>query len=83
MAITVDSDVHAEVIRAARENHMSVSAWLTDAARSALKIREGLAAVAEWERENGAFTEEERAAARERIRRSHGKQPRRKPARAK
>lgn len=40
---------------------------MTEAARRALLIRDGLAAVAEWEAENGAFTEAEMAAARKRL----------------
>lgn len=46
---------------------ISVSAWMVDAARRALRIRDGRAGVAEWEREHGALTEEEMAAARLRI----------------
>jgi hypothetical protein len=67
LAITVDRDVHAKVIRAAAEDHVSVSAWLTAAARQAIRRREGLLGVAEWEAEHGAFSEEELAAARKRI----------------
>lgn len=44
-----------------------MSAWLTDAARRALKIRDGLAAVAEWEAEHGAFNDAELDAARARV----------------
>ena len=67
LTITVDPDVHRGIVEAAEIEGLSVSAWVTDAARRALKIREGLAAVAEWEAENGAFTEEELAAADRRI----------------
>lgn len=67
LAITVDRDVHAKVIRAAAEDEMSVSAWLTAAARQAIRLREGLVAVAEWEAEHGTFSEEELAEARKRI----------------
>jgi len=41
-----------------------VSAWMTAAARRALIVRDGLAAVSEWEDEHGAFTREELQAAR-------------------
>lgn len=68
LAITVDSDVHAKVLRAAREDELSVSAWMTAAARQVLRVREGLEAIAEWEEEHGAFTEAELEAARARIR---------------
>lgn len=67
LAITVDADVHEKVVLAAAEEGVSVSAWMTDAARRALLVRDGLAAVAEWEAEHGALTDAELAAARERV----------------
>lgn len=67
LAITVDADVHERVVAAAAEEGLSVSAWMTAAARRALLLRDGLAAVAEWEQENGALTEEEVKAARRRV----------------
>jgi hypothetical protein len=79
LAITVDRDVHAKVIKAAAEDHMSVSAWLTAAARHAIRLREGLAAVAEWEAEHGALSEEELAEARARV--ATASAAKRKPAR--
>lgn len=83
MAITVARDVHARVVRAAREDEVSVSAWLTAAAQRALRIRDGLAAVQEWEAEHGAFSEEELRAARARVARMHleRRRPGRKRAR--
>ena len=57
LAITVDPDVHAKVMEAAAEDGVSVSAWMTAAARRELLVRDGLAAVAEWEAEHGAFSE--------------------------
>jgi hypothetical protein len=67
LAITVDPEVHAQVIAAAREDGTSVSAWMTTAARRALLVRDGLRAVAEWEAEQGALTDAEMAAARRRV----------------
>jgi len=67
LAITVDPDVHAEVIEAAAAEGISVSAWMTAAARRALRVRSGLAAVAEWEAEHGPLTGEELDAARRRA----------------
>lgn len=67
LAITVDRDVHAKVLLAAKEDELSVSAWMTAAARQVLRVREGLEAVAAWEREHGALTDAELQAARERI----------------
>ena len=67
LAISVDADVHAQVLDAAQATGMSVSAWMTDAARRALRIRDGLLAVAEWEAEHGALTAQELEAARRRM----------------
>lgn len=67
LAITVDPDVHTQVIAAAEQEGVSVSAWMTAAARRALLVRDGLAAIAEWEREYGHFTEAEMDAARRRV----------------
>lgn len=71
LAITVDADVHAKVLRAARHDHVSVSAWMTAAARRLLRIREGLQAVAEWEAQHGRLTDQELDEARERVRHEH------------
>jgi hypothetical protein len=68
LAITVDADIHALLIDAAAQDGVSVSAWMTEAARRALLVRDGLAAVAEWEREHGPLTDEELAEARKRVR---------------
>ncbi len=76
MAITVDRDVHAKVVRAARQQRQSVSAWMTSAARRQLALRDGLAAVAEWEEEHGLLTQEELRAARRRLQRPHRGQSR-------
>jgi HicB family len=67
LAITVDPDVHAQIVAAAAAQGVSVSAWMTEAARRALIVRDGLAAVAEWEADHGAFTPEELEAARHRA----------------
>lgn len=67
LAITVDADVHEQVIAAAADEGISVSAWMTTAARRALLVRDGLVAVAEWEKEHGAFSEAELEAARQRV----------------
>jgi hypothetical protein len=67
LAITVDRDVHAQVVRAAKAERKSVSAWMTAAARRSLLIRDGLAAVAEWEAEHGTLSEVELVRARVRV----------------
>lgn len=78
LAVSVDAEVHAKVLKAAEAEGTSVSAWITAAARRALLVRDGLAAVAEWEAEQGALTEAELEAARARIERTA---PRRKRSR--
>ncbi|HUY86169.1 MAG TPA: hypothetical protein VMU77_03575 [Acidimicrobiales bacterium] len=67
LAITVDADVHEQVVSAAAAEGISVSAWMTEAARRALLIKDGLQAVAAWEKQHGAFTKAELDAARRRI----------------
>jgi hypothetical protein len=68
LAISVDPDVHAAIIRAASEDDVTVSAWMTQAARRAITARDGLLATEEWEAEHGALSDDEMAAARVRIR---------------
>ena len=83
LAITVDPEVHARVLEAAAEDGVSVSAWMTAAARRELLVRDGLVAVAEWEAEHGAFSDAELAAARARVARELSGVPsrsRRRPA---
>jgi DNA-binding IclR family transcriptional regulator len=67
LAITVDPEVHERVVAAAAADGLSVSAWMTAAARRALLLRDGLAAVSEWEQENAPLTDAELRSARERI----------------
>lgn len=67
LAITVDPDVHAQVLAAAERDGVSVSAWMTEAARRALLIRDGLEAVAEWEADHGKLTDDEMEKSRQRV----------------
>ena len=67
LAISVDAGVHEKVLDAADSEGVSVSAWMTAAARRALRVRDGLAAVAEWEDAHGVLTPRELDAARRRI----------------
>jgi hypothetical protein len=76
LAVSVDADVHAKVLKAAEAEGTSVSAWITAAARRALLVRDGLAAVAEWEAEQGALTAAELEAARSRIERTTARRKR-------
>ena len=81
LAVTVDADVHSKLVVAAAAEGTSVSAWITAAARRALLIRDGLAAVAEWEAEHGALTQAELEAARARIGRSNVRRKRQRTMR--
>ncbi|MGF1597867.1 MAG: toxin-antitoxin system HicB family antitoxin [Acidimicrobiales bacterium] len=67
LAITVDPEIHERVVAAAAADGVSLSAWMTEAARRALLVRDGLAAVAEWERINGALTDDEMSEAHRQV----------------
>ena len=59
LAITIAPDIHKNILAAAARDRVSVSYWMTAAARQALQRRAGLAAVALWEKQHGRFTKEE------------------------
>jgi hypothetical protein len=62
-SISVPPELDAQIAAAASAEGLSYSAWLARGAERELKIRDGLAAMAEYEAEHGAFTVEERAEA--------------------
>ena len=68
LAITVDPDIHENIVAAAARDGVSISAWMTMAAREALRRRAGLAGVGEWEKQHGRFTAEEMNEARRSVR---------------
>ena len=68
LAITVDPDIHENILAAAAHAGVSVSAWMTTAAREALQRRAGLAAIELWERRHGRLTAEEMEEARRSVR---------------
>ena len=68
LAITIDPDIHGKLLAAAAREGVSVSAWMTAAAREALRRRAGLAAVELWEKQHGRLSEEEMNEARESVR---------------
>lgn len=68
LAITIDPEVHEKILAEAASDRVSVSAWMTNAAREALHRRAGLAAVTEWENQHGPFTAEEMVEARRSVR---------------
>lgn len=62
-SLSFPEDVFAEIEAEAREQGVSVSAYVTRAARDQMIRERGLRAVAEYEAEYGAFTPEELAEA--------------------
>ena len=67
LAITIDPTVHEQILAEASREGVSVSAWMTHAAREVLQRRAGLAAIAEWEQQHGAFSDEEMEQAHRRV----------------
>jgi len=68
LAITIDPHIHEDILAAAARDGVSISAWMTTAAREALQRRAGLAAIAMWEKQHGRLTEEEMNEARRNVR---------------
>lgn len=68
LAITIDPDVHQDILAAAARDGLSISAWMTRAARETLRRQAGLAAIARWEKQHGAFTADEMQEDRRRVR---------------
>jgi len=68
IAITVDPNIHENILAAAARDGVSVSAWMSTAAREALQRRAGLAAVASWEKQYGRFSADEMNEARRSVR---------------
>ncbi|MGH3951638.1 MAG: hypothetical protein ACRDSE_21395 [Pseudonocardiaceae bacterium] len=54
--MSLPAELADNVSLAAERAGLSVSAWITRSAADSLRIEDGLAAVAEWETEHGAFT---------------------------
>ncbi len=67
LSITVDPEVHESVVAAAAADGVSISAWMTMAARRALIAQDGLAGIVAWELEHGVLTEGEMTDARRRV----------------
>jgi len=68
ITISIDGQL-AEALRdAAADDDMNVSAWASEAIEQMLNQRGLRAVIADWEAEHGAFTDEELAAARKRLR---------------
>ena len=60
--MALDDEVADAVVLAAAEDHVSVSAWLSEAARQRLRIRQGLRGIAAWESKTGKLSRKEIAA---------------------
>lgn len=63
LSVALEEHVAEAAAASAERLGLSLSAWLNRAAENALAVEDGLAAVAEWEAEHGALTEQELAAA--------------------
>lgn len=63
LSIALEEPVAQAARQSAERRGISLSAWLNEASRDALRIDEGRAAVAEWEAEFGPLSAEELAAA--------------------
>jgi hypothetical protein len=61
-SVSIDAEIAAAAEEAASEDGMSFSAWLSEAARRQLLLRDGLQGIAEWERTAGALMPDELAA---------------------
>ena len=61
-SVSLDESVSERVEKAAGEEGVSFSAWLSNAAEERLLLREGLRGVRDWESKAGPLTAEERAA---------------------
>lgn len=60
-SISLPPDLDDQIAEAADQAGMTYSAWLAQTARKEFTLRAGLAAVADYEREHGAFTPAELA----------------------
>lgn len=67
LAISMSKQIRDMVVASAAAEGVSVSAWISEAARRRLLIEDGLAAMRELELEEGAFTPEELAEARRQL----------------
>ncbi len=75
-SVSVPPDLDAQIAVAAAAAGMTYSAWLAATARKELTLRAGLEAVAEFEREHGAFSPGEVAEAEQWAREALGRSTR-------
>jgi hypothetical protein len=74
-SISLPPELARAVEEAARAEGLTFSGWLAKTAAHRLKLDAGRQALAEWEKENGPLTPEERAEGRAIARRSLGREP--------
>jgi len=74
-SVALEEEVLRDVRASAAHAGTSVSAWLNRAARRALTIERGLAAVAEWEAERGPLSKTDLARADRVLARILGRRP--------
>jgi Mn-dependent DtxR family transcriptional regulator len=68
LTVSLESELAEAVREAANAESLNVSAWMAQAAYRELASRGLREVIAQWEVENGAFTDAELAAARARLR---------------
>lgn len=59
VTITLPEKTHAKAIALAKRAGLPFSTWLAQTAEHEVRVQEGLDAMAEWQKENGAFTDAE------------------------
>ena len=67
LTVSLESELAEAVRGAAAEDAQNLSAWLADAARRRLVTRGLQAVIDDWESLHGGFTDDELAAARQRL----------------
>ncbi len=59
LSVALEEDTATAAAAAAERRDVSLSSWLNEAAENALRVEDGLRAVAEWEAEHGSLAPEE------------------------
>jgi hypothetical protein len=67
VTITLPEETHTKALAIAKQAGLPFSTWLAQTAEHEVRVQEGLEAMREWERENGAFSDAEVAWAESRL----------------
>ena len=59
LSVALEEGTATAAAAAAERRGVSLSSWLNEAAENALRVEDGLRAVAEWEAEHGSLTPDE------------------------